>query len=1099
MSNGTSELLGRDFDRLNEHQKEIINKFSKNSLVVAGPGTGKTRTISVLIAKQLEKGIRLKEILALTFSDKAATELRERVLEYFPQSFDQCWISTFHSFCARILREQYYEVGIIPDFKLLTGFKEALLMDTICKRQQAEAFREFGKVITKRGFQQEVLTFISLLKSNLIEPDEFEDAIKNCPDLNDKIRNRCKELLNLFRLYEKERINTGYLDFRDLIRLSIKALQNPRIAESYRKKFKVILVDEFQDTDPAQFLLLSLLKGDNDSIKTAVIGDPRQSIYRFRGADPSMMTSSGAFNQKYKAKIFPLGKNYRSAKSIIQAATSLNWQQKAKTDALEAQSDNEGFIKFYKVKDELEEARLLGRKIANLLVYGENGKTYKASDVAILVRNNYQIDLISENLQTLHVPYQIAGDMKFFRAEEVLAMASMLKISAIENLSENSEANNEESANIVNEAKEQALQRAFSSPIFEINPLWIQAILSEMPTSTLTMEEVIKRILENRFDLLPETDEINKNKAIAFAQAVDGLNRTSNEDLATVAAKIMATVSDLLSNPSDTTSRNILLFRSMLTDYCEVFRRQNMREAKVLDIAADFDEWLSYYASTIEEIKDSEENAVKIMTVHQSKGLEFPITVVSGLCEGQFPVNIRETPLIPTASVEKLKNYFNSKTRQVSFFNPYPASEDEHLEEERRLFFVAITRAKEGLILTTPMRVGTDPAVPAPFIKEIGLKADEIEKDDRILTVGEFRTAITGLSQEELLELEPTLIEVEKQIPKEYAIHGIRPRIFNRAQHDQIELPEHFSFSATSLKNYLDCPRKFFFLDILGISDPLESNDTHFIVGNAFHKVLEELHKPGSVWEQAKLPTDEDLFELFEQHAMPMLEAIPFFERYQKANSIKNALLVYRDSLFMNEQLPCRHTKAVEQKFSFNIAGSRITGRFDRIALLNDDSVQIVDYKTSKSTQTSEKVYDKAFPVSGEIADQLELQMPIYLLACQNLGYKNVSAALFYVMSEQYKKLTKGMPAGFQRSAALNLGCGPVYGKDVSTEAIEAFKQRLSDLICKIKTDRTFECNPSTNEDAKTCKNKDGCQFATFCQVGQEIAREKAEREADRK
>ena len=165
---GISEQLIRDFERLNDQQKKIIKNFNKNSLVVAGPGTGKTRTISVLIAKQLEKGIRLKEILALTFSDKAANELRERVLEYFPQSFDQCWISTFHSFCGKVLREQYYEVGISADFKLLNAFKESLLMSFICSKLDANAFPEFGKVLLKRGFQQEVSTFIGILKSNLI-------------------------------------------------------------------------------------------------------------------------------------------------------------------------------------------------------------------------------------------------------------------------------------------------------------------------------------------------------------------------------------------------------------------------------------------------------------------------------------------------------------------------------------------------------------------------------------------------------------------------------------------------------------------------------------------------------------------------------------------------------------------------------------------------------------------------------------------------------------------------------------------------------------------------------------------------------------------
>ena len=304
MNQAAIPSLAEDLKKLNEQQTAIIRKFNRPSLIVAGPGTGKTRTISVLIGDLLQKGTRLREILALTFSDKAALELRERVLQYYPHSFDQCWISTFHSFCARILREQYWLVGIKPDFKLLTGFKEALMMSTVCSRQQPEAFSEFGKVLCRRGFQQEVLTFISLLKSNLVDVDEFAAAIKACQNLSDRTRARLGELLNLFRLYEQERALTGYLDFRDLISLSIRVLQNPAIAGTYRDRFRVILVDEFQDTDPAQFLLLCLLKGEDDKVKTAVIGDPRQSIYRFRGADPSMMTANGPFKKRFNARVF---------------------------------------------------------------------------------------------------------------------------------------------------------------------------------------------------------------------------------------------------------------------------------------------------------------------------------------------------------------------------------------------------------------------------------------------------------------------------------------------------------------------------------------------------------------------------------------------------------------------------------------------------------------------------------------------------------------------------------------------------------------------------------------------------------------------------
>jgi len=533
MNQAAIPSLAEDLKKLNEQQTAIIRKFNRPSLIVAGPGTGKTRTISVLIGDLLQKGTRLREILALTFSDKAALELRERVLQYYPHSFDQCWISTFHSFCARILREQYWLVGIKPDFKLLTGFKEALMMSTVCGRQQPEAFAEFGKVLCRRGFQQEVLTFISLLKSNLVDVDEFAASIKACQNLSDRTRARIGELLNLFRLYERERALTGYLDFRDLISLSIRVLQNPAIAGTYRDRFKVILVDEFQDTDPAQFLLLCLLKGEDDRVKTAVIGDPRQSIYRFRGADPSMMTANGPFKKRFNARVFPLEMNYRSAQGIVKAAGRLAWKNGSQGEGdLKAFSDRQGSVRLFKARDELEEARMLARKLAALMVYGGE-RVYKPSEIAILVRNNYQIDLIAECLQALHVPFEIAGDMKFFRSEEVIALVALLKIAASES---GPERNN-------------ALQRAFASPVFRLSPLWIQAVLAELSPS-LTMQNILEKISAGDFSTLPETDPETMLRAASFAEMVNILGGCATEPLPAVLARLLLTVSHLLQNPS---------------------------------------------------------------------------------------------------------------------------------------------------------------------------------------------------------------------------------------------------------------------------------------------------------------------------------------------------------------------------------------------------------------------------------------------------------------------------------------------------------------------------------------------------------------------
>jgi len=1067
MNQAAIPSLAEDLKKLNEQQTAIIRKFSRPSLIVAGPGTGKTRTISVLIGDLLQKGTRLREILALTFSDKAALELRERVLQYYPHSFDQCWISTFHSFCARILREQYWLVGIKPDFKLLTGFKEALMMSTVCGRQQPEAFAEFGKVLCRRGFQQEVLTFISLLKSNLVDVDDFAAAIKACQNLSDRTRARLGELLNLFRLYERERALTGYLDFRDLISLSIRVLQNPAIAGTYRDRFRVILVDEFQDTDPAQFLLLCLLKGEDDTVKTAVIGDPRQSIYRFRGADPSMMTANGPFKKRFNARVFPLEINYRSARGIVEAAGRLAWKNGSQADgALQAFSERQGSVRLFRARDELEEARMLARKLAALMVYGDE-RVYKPSEIAILVRNNYQIDLIAECLQALHVPFEIAGDMKFFRSEEVIALVALLKIAASDNSPE----------------RNNALQRAFASPVFRLSPLWIQAVLAELSPS-LTMQNVLEKISTGDFSTLPETDPETILRAASFAEMVNILGGCAVEPLPAVLARLLLTVSHLLKDPSSAPARNILHFRSMLADYCEMFQAQHSRPPTVSDLMPGFDEWLTYYASTLEQVNDAPVDGVRIMTVHQSKGLEFPVVAVCGLCEGQFPVNLRENLLVPTPSIEELRRRFDQMPRPVSFFNPYPVSIEDHLEEERRLFYVAMTRAKESLILTFPQRLGSDPASPAPFLHEIGLQPEMAETEDRPLTLGEVRTRLTRLSPEMLAAIEPVLQEVEQCLPAGASVHGVRPRSFTTHATDMIQLPEDYCFTASSLANYVDCPRRFFFLNILRIQDPLLAKLPHFITGNAFHACLEHLHRPGSIWELGKKPDEKDIYEIFTAAAAPMLGNIEFFQRHLESDTILKALPLYCSAIYDCGQLPARATIGVEHPFNFKLHGCRFRGRFDRLVRLNDDSVLVVDYKTSSDTLSSEKVFEQAFPAEGR---PRELQMPLYLLACRMLGHKNAAAALLYIKKEPYKKAYKEMQAGFLRSASLNAGCGPDYGLPVSETVLNGFEQQIIEILDEIMGDRTFDCRPSSHPDARSCLNYDSnrqpaCEFLPFCQ-----------------
>lgn len=1083
-------MLADDFEKLNDEQKAIVKGFKGPTMIVAGPGTGKTRTVAVLIGRLLAEGTKLKEILALTFSEKAARELRGRVMEYHPKSYDECWISTFHSFCARVLREQYFRVGIHPEFRLLTGFKEALLMSGICARLTPETFPVFGRVLTKRGFQLETLTFISLLKSNLVTPDRLRTAIA-AGDFDPRSRQRFEELLLLYGFYEAERRQTGFLDFRDLISLTIDVLREADAAVRYRRQFRVVLVDEFQDTDPAQYLLLKLLKGGESSSgpapRIAVIGDPRQSIYRFRGADPGMMGAKSAFKKEFRARLFPLRSNYRSASCVLDLAGRLRWSQRFTADSppkdapadaptadLIPKSGRQGFVELLEARDELEESRLVARRIAALLTYGAH-RCFAPSEIAVLVRNNYQIDLISESLRALHVPFDIAGDMKFFRSEEVTALASLLQAAANPP-----------------EQQEQPLRRAFASPIFGIDQIWAQQFLASLQPGT-GLEQAVDAFLAR-----PPADGISEGPAAptletstrlaAFREMLRLLRDGIALPLVSLFARLLLTVPHLLADPAAPGARHVMRFRNMIDDFCDVWEKQHGRPATATDLMPSFDEWLTYYASTLEQDDDGgaapAPAGVRLMTVHQSKGLEFPVVFVTGLCEGQFPVRLRESLLVGSRGLTALQRAVDAENREIRFFNPYPADHEDHLEEERRLVYVALTRAEEGLVLTLPRRIGTDPALPAPFLSELGLKPVRDWQEQRALTIAELRTRLARLDIVARDELRPEL----ETLTTAAGVSGggpqadpLSPRQFGIAPPTQAELPTGFRFSAQSLRDYLDCPRRFFFRHVLRLRDARTENQAFFVFGNAVHACLEHLHHPESPFSGGGTPSSDDLDGLWTTHGCPLLEPLPILQRTLYGRKARELLERYREAVYVNGQIPATGTIGVEAEIRFEFRGHKCKGRIDRWLNAPDGTVWIVDYKTG-GAKSGGKLAEEAFPESGPPS---EIQLPFYLLATKCLGYSQSCATTLYPKEDLYKKKYKGFQAGHMKAGMLGLGAGPDWAVQISPGQFAGFENMIEHLMSTITQDRIFDCGPSAAPSANSCLNRSpnkGCEFQAFCQ-----------------
>jgi len=452
--------------------------------------------------------------------------------------------------------------------------------------------------------------------------------------------------------------------------------------------------------------------------------------------------------------------------------------------------------------------------------------------------------------------------------------------------------------------------------------------------------------------------------------------------------------------------------------------------------------------------------------------------VVPGLIEDTFPVKLRENLLIGNSGFELLKKHFSSDDRPIPFFNPYPQNYEDHLEEERRLFFVAITRAQEGIILTSPKRIEATDALVSPFLKEIELKPTVAQDYGMVYSLGEVRVKLASMSPEELSSLRKALGNADSAWKFGSEIL-LEPRSLGEHTIDKIRLPDDFVFSAQALKDYLDCQRRFYFLRILRIREPKEESNEYLVFGNAVHRCLAQLHSPRGPWENGKTFEDSDLEAFIHETETSEFEILDPLTKFIKREELRRTLSDYREAVFRLEQLPSKGTHKVEENFFFELEGFRCVAKFDRV-LESQGGIWIVDYKTG-SRLSSSKLAEAAFP---EETIPTEIQIPFYLLALRKTIDKPVAAMTLYVSDGRYQKKCKAFSKGFLASAALNLGTGPDWGHPVTQEEFERFEKMVVEILKKIRDDPVFDCKPSNDPKAPTCVNRRSrkCEFLPFCQ-----------------
>ncbi|KOR12314.1 ATP-dependent DNA helicase PcrA [Staphylococcus carnosus] len=607
-------------DNMNTEQSEAVRTTEGPLLIMAGAGSGKTRVLTHRIAYLLdEKGVSPYNVLAITFTNKAAREMKERVEKLVGEEAQAIWMSTFHSMCVRILRRDADRIGIERNFTIIDPTDQKSVIKDVLKRENIDP---------KRYEPRMFIGAISNLKNELKTP---EDAVAEATDFMSDM------VARVYEGYQRQLSRNAALDFDDLIMTTITLFERvPDVLEYYQNKFQYIHVDEYQDTNRAQYTLVQLLAKKFKNL--CVVGDSDQSIYGWRGADIQNILS---FEEDYpNAKTIFLEQNYRSTKVILNAANEViknNTERKPKGLWT---ANNEGKkINYYEAVTEKDEAQYVVKEI--MRQQRENNKSF--NDMAILYRTNAQSRVLEETFMKANIPYTMVGGHKFYDRKEIKDLLSYLRL-------------------VANSNDDISLQRIINVPKRGIGPTSVEKIQNYAQQNDISM-----------FDALAEADFIGLSKkvvkeALVFYNLISNLIKEQEFlEITEIVEEILekSGYKEMLERDQSLESRsrleNIEEFMSVPMDY---EKNIPLEEQSLINFLTDL--------SLVADIDEADiENGVTLMTMHSAKGLEFPIVFIMGMEESIFP------------HIRSIK------------------SDDEHeMEEERRICYVAITRAEEELYLT---------------------------------------------------------------------------------------------------------------------------------------------------------------------------------------------------------------------------------------------------------------------------------------------------------------------------------------------------------------------------------------------------------------
>ena len=629
--------------QLNPNQQKAVNHIKGPMLVLAGAGSGKTKVLTNRIANLIENGVSPYNILAITFTNKAAKEMKDRVVNLIGDSANNIQISTFHSLGVKILKENYTLLGYERNFTIIDSDDALTIIKKIMKDLNMN--KEYYN-------PREIRNKISSAKNEMMDIDKFSKI-----EFDHKI-------VEVYKIYQKKLKQGNSVDFDDLLILPIKLFKNyPNILNDYQERYKYILIDEYQDTNEAQYTFSRLLSSKYRNI--FVVGDNDQAIYAFRGANYKNILN---FEKDYpECETILLEENYRSTKNILNAANSVIKNNRERKDKNLWSNNEEGDkIKYKKVSNEKEEASFVVEEIKTLL-----SKGVKEEDIAVLYRTNAQSRTIEEEMLKKNIKYRVVGSFYFYNRKEIKDLLCYLRL-------------------ISNHKDDVSLLRIINTPKRGIGEKTIENLINTAESSNTSIYEAITSGKELAFKNLIE-ELTQDSQSLSLTELVDTILEKSG-------IKKELTNSKLLED--EIRLENLNEFKGVTKNYEEEYGTANLEE---------FLEEISL-VSDITEHQDSS-SRVSLMTVHSVKGLEFDYVFIIGMEEGIFP-----------------------------HYNAINDGSNSAIEEERRLCYVAITRAKKKLYITsadTRMLFGnTSRNLPSRFINEIDKEYIEIDGNKLLNKIG---------------------------------------------------------------------------------------------------------------------------------------------------------------------------------------------------------------------------------------------------------------------------------------------------------------------------------------------------------------------------